>query len=70
MGEIREQHLERAAYVYIRQSTMVQVQNNVESKRRQYALVDYARELGWHDVLDAVSEGATFAGQFAPNLMG
>ena len=50
MGEIRKQHLERAAYVYIRQSTMVQVHNNVESKRRQYALVDYARELGWHDV--------------------
>jgi len=50
MAEITKHHLERTAYIYIRQSTVTQVQHNVESTRRQYALVEYARELGWHDV--------------------
>jgi len=40
-------HLRRAAYVYIRQSSMAQVENNTESTRRQYALVDKALALGW-----------------------
>jgi len=40
-------HLRRAAYVYIRQSSMSQVENNTESTRRQYALVDKALSLGW-----------------------
>jgi DNA invertase Pin-like site-specific DNA recombinase len=36
--------------VYIRQSTPGQVQNNLESQRCQYALVDRARTLGWQDI--------------------
>jgi excisionase family DNA binding protein len=47
MDKITANHLARQAFVYIRQSTPGQVQHNVESKRRQYALVDRARELGW-----------------------
>jgi DNA invertase Pin-like site-specific DNA recombinase len=43
-------HLERMAYVYIRQSTMYQVHNNLESKRRQYELKDRARSLGFRTV--------------------
>ena len=43
-------HLERAAYVYIRQSSEFQVHNNVERQRLQYALVDYARELGFREI--------------------
>ncbi len=40
-------HLRRAALVYIRQSSPAQVENNTESTRRQYALVDKALRLGW-----------------------
>jgi DNA invertase Pin-like site-specific DNA recombinase len=35
--------------VYVRQSSPGQVLHNHESQRRQYALVDRARELGFHD---------------------
>src|SRR5262244_1856021 len=42
--------LKRKAVVYIRQSTQVQVQVNLESKRRQYELVDEARRRGFRDV--------------------
>ena len=44
-------HLERAAYVYIRQSSVVQVKTNVERQRLQYALSDHAKELGFHDIV-------------------
>ena len=49
--KISSQHLERAAYVYIRQSTLQQVRNNLESGRRQYALEDRARVLGFKTVV-------------------
>src|SRR3954471_2589623 len=47
MTKITPEHLARAAFVYVRQSTADQVLNNHESRRRQYALVDRARALGW-----------------------
>ena len=50
MSKIGADHLARRAYVYIRQSTLDQVHNNRESQRRQYALADRARELGWEDI--------------------
>jgi excisionase family DNA binding protein len=50
MNKISAEHLSRQACVYIRQSTPGQVYNNVESRRRQYALVDRARALGWEDI--------------------
>ena len=40
-------HLDRAAFVYVRQSTTAQIQHNRESTRRQYRLVERAAELGW-----------------------
>ena len=49
--KITVNHLERGAYVYIRQSTLHQVRNNVESGRRQYALENRARELGFKNVV-------------------
>jgi DNA invertase Pin-like site-specific DNA recombinase len=49
MSRIGADHLARAAIVYVRQSTVDQVINNVESRRRQYALVERARQLGWAD---------------------
>jgi DNA invertase Pin-like site-specific DNA recombinase/biotin operon repressor len=47
MSKIERQHLERRAYVYVRQSTMKQVERNTESSERQYELVDRAVSLGW-----------------------
>ncbi|MFK4449069.1 DNA invertase Pin-like site-specific DNA recombinase [Caballeronia udeis] len=42
--------LKRKAVVYVRQSTQTQVQMNVESKRRQYDLVQEARRRGFRDI--------------------
>src|SRR4029077_3930191 len=49
--KISAKQLERAAYVYIRQSSLQQVRHNLESGRRQYALQDRARELGFQEVV-------------------
>ena len=48
MSKIESQHLKRRADVYVRQSTMAQVERNTESRERQYELVNRAVELGWH----------------------
>jgi len=45
--KIVAQHLERRAYVYVRQSSPHQVERNRESGRRQYGLVECAQQLGW-----------------------
>ena len=45
--KLTEEHLQRRAYVYVRQSTMGQVRWHQESTERQYALRDKAMELGW-----------------------
>ena len=42
-------HLQRAAFVYIRQSSPNQVEHNRESTQRQYALAQRALALGWHE---------------------
>jgi len=47
MSRIGADHLAREAIVYVRQSTADQVLHNVESRRRQYGLVERARQLGW-----------------------
>src|SRR3989442_3603234 len=46
-AKITADHLERTALVYVRQSTPGQVRDHSESRRRQYALVDVARDLGF-----------------------
>ena len=51
MSKISADHLGRAAYVYVRQSSMGQVQHNHESRRRQYGLRERAGLLGWQDVM-------------------
>jgi excisionase family DNA binding protein len=50
MTKITHDHLVRGAFVYVRQSTADQVIHNLESQRRQYGLVERARQLGWSDV--------------------
>lgn len=49
-AKITAVHLARTASVYVRQSTATQVQDNLESQRRQYALAEQARRWGWHAV--------------------
>ena len=48
---IREDHLRRAAYVYVRQSSLHQVRHHRESRQRQYDLTGRARELGFARVV-------------------
>lgn len=45
--KIRLEHLERQAFVYIRQSTLAQVLHNTASTARQYNLEQRALDLGW-----------------------
>ena len=45
--KVTASHLKRAAYLYVRQSTLRQVLENTESTKRQYALRDRAVALGW-----------------------
>ena len=47
IGKVKLSHTQRAAFVYVRQSTPTQVEHNRESTERQYALVNRAIELGW-----------------------
>jgi DNA invertase Pin-like site-specific DNA recombinase len=49
-SKITPEHLARDVIVYIRQSTPNQVVKNLESKRRQYGLVERGQALGWNDV--------------------
>lgn len=46
-GKIQRNHLDRLALVYVRQSTMQQVERHQESTRLQYGLVSRATYLGW-----------------------
>ena len=48
--KIAPDHLGRAAVVYIRQSTLAQVVSNLESQRRQYALVEAAKAAGFASI--------------------
>jgi len=49
--KIRPEHLQRAAYLYIRQSTAHQVRFHLEGQKRQYQLSQRARELGFTQVV-------------------
>lgn len=46
-SKITRSHRERAALIYIRQSSLAQVRDNTESTARQYALGESAVALGW-----------------------
>ena len=49
--KIRPEHLQRAAYVYVRQSTPYQVRHHREGQQRQYDLTHRAGQLGFGQVL-------------------
>ena len=46
---IHVRHLERFAFVYVRQSSPGQVRNNVESRKRQLRMRQHVQQLGWPD---------------------
>jgi DNA invertase Pin-like site-specific DNA recombinase len=45
--KIGASHLDRAAYVYVRQSSPGQVEKHKEGRLRQYQLADWTAEAGW-----------------------
>jgi DNA invertase Pin-like site-specific DNA recombinase len=47
--KVQPHHLERGAYLYVRQSSPRQVLENVESGKRQYALRSRTIGLGWRE---------------------
>lgn len=46
-AKLKPAHLQRIAFVYVRQSTAAQLERNRESTDRQYRLLDRAVSLGW-----------------------
>ena len=63
-SKIQLDHLQRQAYIYIRQSTLQQVYQHQESERRQYALQEQAIALGWsHSALVVVDQDQGLSGQ-------
>ena len=46
-GKVTAEHLQRTAFLYVRQSTLRQVMHNTESTQRQYALRQRAIQMGW-----------------------
>lgn len=50
-AHITQQHREKPAYIYVRQSTLAQVRHHQQSTERQYALREKALALGWNEPL-------------------
>ena len=46
-SKVKPSHIQRVAFIYIRQSSPAQVEYNRESTARQYALAEKANQLGW-----------------------
>jgi DNA invertase Pin-like site-specific DNA recombinase len=47
-GKVTAAHLQRSAYLYVRQSSLHQVREHRESTARQYELKRRAQALGWN----------------------
>jgi DNA invertase Pin-like site-specific DNA recombinase len=58
-SKIKIGHLNRSAFLYIRQSTFRQVYENAESGRRQYALKEKLVSMGWDEASIKVIDGDT-----------
>jgi DNA invertase Pin-like site-specific DNA recombinase len=66
--KIQPEHLERPAFVYVRQSNPGQVRHHHESRRLQYGLAEHARTLGWQDVVVIDDDQGTSATSTAGRL--
>jgi len=70
-GKVTDQHRRRRAVVYVRQSTLGQVERNVESSARQYALRERAIEMGWPAAaVSVVDEDTGRSGRSADGRIG
>ena len=68
---VTSEHLQREAYLYVRQSTLQQVVENTESTERQYALRHRARALGWgEDQIVVVDDDLGLSGASAKERKG
>lgn len=69
--KIQPSHHQRNAYVYVRQSSIHQLEHNRESTARQYALVDRALELGWQrEQINVIDEDLGLSGSGAVERSG
>lgn len=69
--KISDEHLERMAIVYVRQSTQQQVLEHRESTARQYALADRAVALGWPSAaVEVIDEDQGHSGSSAEGRSG
>lgn len=70
-NKIRAEHLRRQAYLYVRQSSIRQVQENRESTARQYDLKRRAQVLGWNaDQIVVIDEDLGLSGSTAVDRNG
>jgi DNA invertase Pin-like site-specific DNA recombinase len=67
--KIRAEHLQRGAYIYVRQSTPYQVRHHLEGKERQYALAERAKQLGFSKVV-VIDEDLGRSGSGAQERLG
>jgi DNA invertase Pin-like site-specific DNA recombinase len=69
--KLQDHHRARTAIVYVRQSSMHQVQDNTESTERQYALVHRAVALGWAgNCVEVIDEDQGRSGTTAEGRLG
>jgi len=57
ISKVEPRHLEKPAYIYVRQSTLGQVRHHQESTERQYALQNKAHDLGWSPSMTRILDG-------------
>ena len=69
--KLKPRHLDRAAIVYVRQSTPQQVTEHQESTARQYALAGRAADLGWPpEHIEVIDDDLGKSGQSAEGRLG
>ena len=70
-NKVQPAHLQRTAFVYVRQSTSAQVENHRESTQRQYALAQRAVALGWSEAqVSVIDEDLGLSGASAAHRGG
>jgi len=70
-GKVTAEHLQRSAYLYVRQSSLHQVHENRESTARQYELRRRAQALGWNaEQLIVIDEDQGLSGASAAERSG
>ncbi len=70
-GKVTAAHLQRSAYLYVRQSSLHQVHEHRESTARQYELKQRAQALGWNlEQLIVIDEDQGLSGASAAERSG